>query len=133
MTDELAGWRTYTECRNSIQRARWGYLLANNQLTPEDAREILYYVEDIAGHHPVVSMCVEDVLEKAAYRWTNPSEEIEDLAHYACARVARKYEFDHMDTLWDWALELIEESAAEDGITLVEGEREVEEKTFIID
>jgi hypothetical protein len=114
------------ECRCSIENARLGYLFANGGLTRDEALSMIVTCQQIAGNYGLETLSVEDVIQDAGYRWSNPCEDIEPFAHAACMQVYRKWDSDgHLrSAASDWALNLIEEWAREQGVTLVEGERD---------
>jgi hypothetical protein len=117
---------TYYQCLRSIELARLGHLYATGKLTPADAASIMYDCQIIAGQYPIESLTVEAVIDDAGYRWSNSAEEIELLAERACARVYDKWDSGghERSAAQDWACDLIEEYAVQEGVVLVEGERE---------
>jgi hypothetical protein len=126
MRDEIMNASVYYECLRSIHLAGLGYRLANSQLDQDDANAAIYECLPIAGWWPLATLDIASITEVAGFRWTNSAEQITPLALQACQRVSNKWSGDDAATCAaeDWALNLIEEYAAADGIELIEGERE---------
>jgi hypothetical protein len=116
----------YYECQKSIEMARLGYLFANGKLTEDDARTMLYECERAVGCFSLQTISVESILDTAGYRWANAAEEIRGIAWEACCRVSEKWPGSESVTeaSEDWALELIAEYAQDEGIILIDGERD---------
>ena len=116
----------YYECGRSIALARLGYMLANGTLDQDAANDIIYECQPVAGWYPIETLSVDRIIEDAGFRWSNPAADIEPFAAQAARRVWNKWDSsgDAPDAASDWACDLIAEYARQDGVALVEGERE---------
>lgn len=116
----------YYRCMRRIKLARLGYRLATGRLSQNDAEDIILEVKPIAGWYPLETLSVENTIEMAGYRWSNPADEIRELAADACNTVACKWSSSGAaaHSAEDWACEMIKLYAARHGIELIEGERE---------
>lgn len=117
MTDNSA---IYYQCIHGIERARLGWLYANGTLTPDEAMQMIWECQDIAGSYALATIDVATILDNAVEQWANDPEELRPLAERACQRVYSKWAGSADEAAHDWASSLIEEYAAEDGIELVE-------------
>lgn len=110
----------YFECERSIKIARLGYLLANGGLDRDDANWIIHEIQETAGWFPIEELSIGSVIEQAEQYW-QPHPAIPDLAAQACRRVWNKWSStgDVQSAAEDWAIDLIGEYAAEDGIELI--------------
>lgn len=115
--DNLA---VYYQCVHGIERARLGYLYANGQLTATDAFTMIGELQDVACSYALLSIDIGTVMEWAVERWANDEDELRPLAERACQRVYNKWEGGGTDGAAEWALDMVEEYAAEEGIALVE-------------
>jgi hypothetical protein len=113
---------------NFEKRQRLARLFAHGVMSQEDAYSMLYDLQKIVGDYLLESLTVESVLEESGYRWTNSTEQIRPYAEDACRRVWAKWSSDGTiaNAAQDWACNLIAEYAAEDGVILIEGERDSE-------
>jgi hypothetical protein len=119
-----------------LLRFRFNYRLARyrraldyalDRLSADDAQQILIDCEYPAGWFTLLSLTVDDTLEQALEVYQDHPD-LRRLISDGCERVHRKWE-DHSDTLYyarDWAIELAEGYAADEGITLVRRDPEEE-------
>ncbi|UFX42093.1 hypothetical protein HAP47_0022800 [Bradyrhizobium sp. 41S5] len=108
--------------RSALQRYGVAWRYARQRSTRDDGLTLLYDAEHIAGIYGLACLSEESVLERARdffgdvpglERWTAD----------ACARVNSKHgggDGEMIGAAEDWALTLISEYAAEDGVTLEE-------------
>jgi hypothetical protein len=116
---------TWYEFRRSIELARLGYLFANGKLSADDASDIIYECQPIAGYFVLETIDVDGLMAWARDRWVN-ADDARALAEAACERVAGKWSStgDVSSAAQDWAMDLLEQYAREDGITLIEIDHE---------
>jgi hypothetical protein len=111
-------WRYRVEARAKRLSRAWRYF--TGRISADDAQSIMFDCERPAGCHPLLTLCVEDVLAEARETFVDPPE-LPRLIADGCERVGDKWE-SHNDELYEarrWAIELAEEYAANEGITLV--------------
>jgi hypothetical protein len=99
-------------------RRAFGYAL--DHLSADDAQQILIDCEYPAGWFALLTLTVGDTLEQALEVYEDHPD-LRRLVTDGCERVHRKWE-DHSDALCyarGWVIELAEDYAAEEGITLV--------------
>ena len=116
----LTRWRW--RLRHHWRRWLLAVAFARDNLTRDQALDLLYHAEEAAGVWPLATFDAEGVLQTARERWgDNPA--LERLAHDAASRVASKWSGDdgHLaGAAEDWALDLLAEFAAQEGIELRE-------------
>lgn len=100
--------------RTRLQRLARAWRYVTGRLTEDDAQDIFLECESIAGWRPLVTLCVNDILEEAHTRF-HDHPALPELAATACAHVARKWQSggDQLDQAQAWAVDLMEEWAAE--------------------
>jgi hypothetical protein len=111
-------WRYRTKDRAGRLYRAWCYF--TSRLSADDAQRIMFECERPAGWHPLLTLCVDDVLEEARETFADHPE-LPRLIADGCARVGSRWE-SHNDDLYEarrWAIELAEEYATEEGITFV--------------
>lgn len=124
MTDTDNGYLnrlTQYECLQEIKRARLAYLFASRTLTQSDAADLLWMVRPLVHIAMLETMTDEDVI--LSLRDAYDYKETDTLWHYAQRAVDRvndKWESngDTCSAAIDWAVDLVEEYATEDGIEL---------------
>jgi hypothetical protein len=110
-------------CYRAKDRARrlcraWGYI--TGRLSANDAQWIMFECERPAGCHPLLTLTVEDTLEQARETLADHPE-LPRLIADGCERVGHKWE-SYNDDLYharQWAIDLAQDYAANEGITLV--------------
>jgi hypothetical protein len=103
-----------------ITRYRRSLHYALGTLSVDEAQQILIDCEYPAGWHPILTLTVEDTLEQALEDLVDHPE-LRRLIADGCARVGRKL-VTHGDELYEarrWAVDLAQEYARDEGITLV--------------
>lgn len=120
--NRLAGlrWRV----RDTAQRYARAWRYATRRSTREDGLRMIYDAEHAAGNYSLESISLMDVIKRAKEKWGDVPG-LEDWAGDATARVGKKWESGG-ETVYaaeDWALDLIKEYAADDGVTLTEIEQ----------
>lgn len=113
----LMRWRA----REAMKRVGRAVRYATNSISEDDAQQIIYDCQPTSGWYPIETFSVETVLEQAADRWgDNPA--LPALAAEACRRVWNKWDGTQhaSDAAEEWAMDLIEEYAAADGVVLVD-------------
>jgi hypothetical protein len=111
-------WRDRAKNRAERLLRAWRYF--TGRLSADDARWIMFECERPAGCHPLLTLCVDDVLEQARETFADHPE-LSRLIADGCERVGDKW-VSHNDELYDagrWAIELAQEYAANEGVTLV--------------
>lgn len=109
------------EASEAVKRVGRAVRYATNRVTEDDAQQIIYECQPASGWFPLETLSVESVLTAAEERWgDNPA--LLPLAEQACRRVWNKWCTDGYgaDAAETWALDLIEEYAEHDGVTLVD-------------
>lgn len=123
--NDLAGQyaRNYRwRCRGKMIRLKRVVRYFLHRTTKEDANQFLYEMQDIAGIYALETFDVEGLMEEALERW-EPHPDLLELAEDAASRVAHKWAGDdgHLaNAAEDWALDLIQQYAADRGIELSE-------------
>jgi hypothetical protein len=111
-------WRYRIETHAKRLARAWCYF--TGRLSVDDAQTVLLDCRYVAGWHPLLTLCVEDVLAEARETFADHPE-LPRLIADGCERVGDKWE-SHGDELYNarrWAIELAEGYAANEGITLV--------------
>lgn len=103
--------------RRKIARYRRGIAYARGRLTRDQALEMGWEIDMIAGVYPLECLDAETVLETAR-EYYEDTPELEDAVHSACLYVAKKWDGDTQFAR-DYALEQIEEMAHRNGATLI--------------
>jgi hypothetical protein len=95
------------------------YLL--NRMDERTAREISYDCEEAAGQFPLVSITTDDVLESAENRF-EAHPQLRSICAEAASYVAGKWNSsgDELYAAVGWAVDKVQEYAANDGVELVE-------------
>ena len=109
-------------CYRAKERAKrlhraWCYF--RDSLSADDAQSILLDCYSPAGWHPLLVLSVEDTLEQARETFADHPD-LPRLIADGCERVGNKWE-SHNDDLYmarNWAIEIAEDYAAQEGITL---------------
>jgi hypothetical protein len=111
-------WRFRLKFR--LKRCRRAFHYALDTLSAEDAREILYDCDEIAGCHPLLTLTVDDTLEQALEDY-HDHPELRRLIADGCSYVGRKWEYygDYLYEARRWAIDRAAEYAADEGIALV--------------
>ncbi|MDR3488774.1 MAG: hypothetical protein P4M05_28205 [Bradyrhizobium sp.] len=122
--DEIR-WRvaTFFRYRLPSARKRWlaGLAYARGRLTEAQALQLLWECQQVAGTHCLISIDAKDVEKAARERWGDHPD-LSRLSRDATTRIATKWS-DTGETRGaaeDWALDLVAEYAAGEGIDLVE-------------
>ncbi len=110
--------------REKIQRYRLAIAYARNRIDADQANDIIYDCQAVAGWYPLETFSVDDCLQTALDCHWQPHPELESLVQSACDRVAGKWSSDgHVaDAAQDWALDLVADFAAARGIALLHHE-----------
>jgi len=115
---ELSCLRWRTEERRRRFALAWRY--ATGRLSEADADLIRYDCQSISGCYPLATFTRDSVLEVARDRWGDHPH-LTDAVNQACERVASKWSGNAADSAQDaaecWAMDLISEWAAEQGLT----------------
>jgi hypothetical protein len=110
-------------CRlqHRIRRCRVALAYAHGRLEPDQANEIIYHCQAVAGWFPLETLCVDSCLQTALDCHWQPHPELESLVLSACERVASKWSStgDAAGAAEDWALDLVADYAHARGIELV--------------
>ena len=117
--DRKARFSRYS-ARSSVARYLRAWRYATQRLSADEAQQIAIDCRFAAGWHPLLTLAVEDVLDLALEEF-NEHPDLRRLVAEACARVGYKWEpyGDALSGAQDWALDLVRDYAAADGITLV--------------
>lgn len=124
LTRRLKNTSFYWRWRSRITRCRRAWRYVFDTMTKDDAQWITTDCRDVAGWHPLASLCNESVMEFAL----DVYEDHPDLARLvaaACSRVGEKWD-DHSESASaaaDWAMEKVAEYAAMENIELAKRER----------
>jgi hypothetical protein len=110
-------WRFRVKFRLKRCCRAWDY--AMDTISAEDAREILYDCDQIAGCHPLLTLTVEDTLEQALEDY-HDHPELRRLIEDGCSYVGRKWECygDYLYEARRWAIDRAAEYATGEGIVL---------------
>ncbi|KUL94304.1 hypothetical protein DK26_14905 [Bosea sp. WAO] len=109
---------------------RYGRALryARSAMTADDAHQFIYEAEYRAGHYSLAAFTVAEVMDAAAERWGNVPG-MQRWAVDAAARVSGKWNDDTSElpgAACEWALQIMQEYAAADGVQLVEQDEDDE-------
>lgn len=111
---------TRLDMRNTWRRWRNAYRYARGRLDSDQAAQVIYDCRAVAGSYPLVTFSVEDVLDHAQDEYgEHPA--LPALAAWAADRVWQKWSGDDGETAGaaiDWAVRLVGDYAAEEGIEL---------------
>ena len=110
-------WRYRATYRGQRLSRAWFYF--TDRLSADDAQSILLDCYSPAGWHPLVILTVEDTIEQARETFADHPD-LPQLIANGCERVGNKWEC-HNDDLYmarSWAIEIAEDYAAQQGITL---------------
>lgn len=124
MQTKLAMWNArafWWRVRWGAERAARGFRYAIGRATPTDGMRLLCEAERLCGHYALCSISAESVLNDMLDQY-EPHPALARLCEQAAARVANKWS-DSGDTsaaAIDWAMNLVREYAAEDGVALVD-------------
>jgi hypothetical protein len=113
---DLWGYRA-THRAQRLSRA-WSYF--TGRLSADDAQSILLDCYSPAGWHPLLVLTVEDTLEQARETFADHPD-LPRLIADGCERVGSKWESynDDLHMARSWAIEIAEDYAAQEGITLI--------------
>lgn len=105
--------------RVNVQRVRHGLKYALGRLSQDDAQWMFCALQHTTGWYPLSILSVDDVLAQAAERY-EITPQIEGFAASACARVHNKWSGtgDDVSAAEKWAMDLIRDYAASEGIVL---------------
>jgi hypothetical protein len=106
--------------RSTLQHYAVAWRYARGRSTPADGLSLLYDAEHIAGIHGLVSLSLDSVIGRARELYGDVPG-LDDWAAEAVDRVASKHDGDGgemVSAAEDWALEILEEYAARDGVNL---------------
>jgi hypothetical protein len=120
-------WLAYFRFQHRLVRYRRALDYALDDLSADQAQEIVLDCEYTAGWFPLLALTVENTLEQALEVYQDHPE-LRRLIAEGCDRVHYKWE-DHSDALYyarGWAIELAEGYAAMEGITLIRRDPEDE-------
>lgn len=119
IVQRLRGSRFFWRCRTRIERAGRAWRYATETMTADDAQRITWDCRYIAGWHPLATLCTESVLECAREVYEDHPA-LARLVADACDRVGDKWEDygESASAAGDWALEIVAEYAAQEGIEL---------------
>lgn len=103
---------------------RYGRALryARSAMTTDDAHQFIYEAEHKAGHYSLAAFTVAEVMDAAAEQWGNVPG-MQQWAADAAARVSGKWNDDTSElpgAACEWALQIMQDYAADDGVQLVE-------------
>jgi hypothetical protein len=106
--------------RFRLDRLYRGLAYGVRHVSSDQAQRILLDCEHIAGWHALVTLTVEDALEATRGRVAYHPE-LPRFAAAACSRVASKWSGadDTLCAACDWAVDLVEQYARDEGIPLV--------------
>jgi hypothetical protein len=110
----------YWRLRDTTRRCSRALAYARGRINGNQANDIIFDCQAAAGWYPLETLSVDSCLQTAlGVHWQNHPE-LESLIHYACARVASKWESNGYaaGAAEDWALDLIGEFAEARGIRL---------------
>lgn len=112
--------------RQRLARYRRAWLYAAGRTELDDAYTIMRDLRPITGEYPLITLDVDGIVISAGDRWTNSADEIRPFAEEAAERVYGKFDSDGetRSAAEEWALDLIAEYAEQEGVELIEGERE---------
>jgi hypothetical protein len=110
-------------CYRANDRARrlhraWNYF--TDRLSADEARTVMLDCERPAGWHPLLMLTVGEALEQAREAFADHPD-LRRLITDGCARVGHKWE-SYNDDLYNarcWAIDIAEQYARDEGITLV--------------
>jgi hypothetical protein len=125
ITSRSGCWRyRATEQLKRLTRA-WGYF--SGRMSADDAQRIMLDCRDSAGWYPLLVLTVEDTLEQATGTFVDHPE-LPRLIADGCARVGDKWESynDELYTAREWAIDLAQRYAGEEGIKLLLRDEEVQ-------
>jgi len=111
-------WRYRAQDRGRRLSRAWHYF--TDRLDADDAQSIMLDCYSPAGWHPLLVLTVEDTLEQARETFADHPD-LQRLIADGCERVGNKWE-SHNDDLYmarSWAIEIAEDYAAQEGITLI--------------
>jgi hypothetical protein len=102
-----------------LRRPGEGWRYANQRMTHDDADTIRYECQLVGGMYPLECFTYIDVLGSATERFGD-TPELPELVRRACEHVASKWcgTGDTTGAARDWAMDLMQEYAAQDGIVL---------------
>ena len=97
----------------------WRY--ATGRMSEDDADGLRYECQHLSGFYPLSVFTREAVLRECRERWGD-APELPGLVEAACRRVAGKWSGDGEDggAAESWAMELVAEYAAADGVVLTD-------------
>lgn len=116
--------------RYRLERYGRAWRYARAAMTSEDAHQFIYEAEHAAGHYSLAWFTVDELKEAAAERWGDMPE-MAQWASDAAARVSGKWSGEGGELAGaavDWALSLIPDYAAQDGVKLVEIDADTDEQ-----
>lgn len=107
--------------RNHFRRLLRAWCYLRNTLSADDAQIIIIECQHAAGWHPLTILSTPSTLERAQEKFGDHAS-LASWVSCACARVGEKWSSDGEDTGYaeDWALDLVKDYAASDGVTLQE-------------
>lgn len=113
-------WRWRCRMTDRVQRLARAWRYFTGSLSADDAQWIMFDCERPAGCYPLLTLSVDDVLAQAREIFADHPE-LRRLIADGCQRVSDRWESynDDLHNARDWAIELAEEYAANEGITLV--------------
>jgi len=111
-------WRCRAKDRAQRLSHAWYYFI--DRLSADDAQRVMLDCRHPSGWHPLLVLTVEDTLEQARETFADHPE-LPRLIADGCARAGDKWESTN-DEFYEarrWAIELAEDYAAAEGITLI--------------
>lgn len=114
-------WRVRYDTRKALRRHARAFRYAIGRTSHDDALNLLYDAEALSNHYALCSISAESLQEDALDLF-EPFPGLERYCEEAVSRVASKWEDGGETTgaALDWALSLVREYAAADGVALVE-------------
>jgi predicted metal-binding protein len=107
------------ECEKSLERASRAHSYLNGTIDADEAGDIIYDCQPIAGWYPLETFSEESLLDRVTEEYEERPE-FSELVHAACRRVWNKWNSsgDTAGAAVDWAMDLFRQYAQEDGVEL---------------
>ena len=121
-----AKWRL----RHRLARYRRAWRYAINRMSEDDADEMRYDCQLVAGFYPLSALTYEDALRECEERF-GPSPELSAAVRIACERVHSKWPDygENSDAARDWVMDLVLEQERRGDLTLADSwDDEAEER-----
>lgn len=113
-------WNRY-KLKDFVLRARQGWRWMRGTLTREDARDMQWKIDHLAGWYPLVVLSVDDIKEQLEDMYESQPQ-FDELADRAASRVYSKFDdySDMRSNAQDWAVDLVRDYAVADRVALIE-------------